>query len=65
MAEQQPNVESIKEALVSSGILKATTISEADREKIQQALAAKGVKAGAGFIRVICSSAHFCLIVPD
>jgi hypothetical protein len=63
MAEHQPNVEDIKAALVSSGVLKSATISEADREKIQQALAAKGVKAS--FIRIICSSAHFCLIVPD
>ncbi|HEY6345988.1 MAG TPA: hypothetical protein VIY49_31255 [Bryobacteraceae bacterium] len=56
----QPNVEHIKEALVSSGVLKATTISEAEREKIQKALAAKGVKPD---IFIICSTAHYCIII--
>jgi hypothetical protein len=60
MAEQ-PNVEHIKEALVSSGVLKAATISEAEREKIQKALATKGVKAPEIFI--ICSTAHYCIVI--
>ena len=62
MAEQQPNVEHIKEALVSSGILKSATISEADQEKIRQALAAKGVKPDSS--RIICSWAHYCISIP-
>ena len=61
MAEQAPHLENIKEALVSSGVLKSATLSEADREKIQKELAAKGVKAPAIFI--ICSSAHYCVVI--
>jgi hypothetical protein len=62
MAEQEPNIEHIKEALVSSGVLKTATISEADQEKIRQALAAKGVKPDSS--RIICSWAHFCIVIP-
>ena len=63
MAEQAPNVEHIKEALVSSGVLKSATISEADQEKIEKALAAKGVTAASR--RIICSGAHYCIIIPE
>ena len=63
MAEQAPNPEHIKEALVSSGVLKAISVSEADREKIQNALAAKGVKAPEIFI--ICHSAHYCVVIKQ
>jgi hypothetical protein len=62
MAEQEPNLEHLKEALVSSGVLKTTTISEADREKIQKALAAKGVSPD--FPHIICSWAHYCIVLP-
>jgi hypothetical protein len=61
MAEQEPNLEAIKEALVSSGVLKSATISEAEREKIQKALAAKGGKAEIPII--ICSTAHYCIVI--
>jgi hypothetical protein len=61
MAEQEPNLEDMKQALVSSGVLKSATISEADREKIQKALAARGGKAD---FAIICSRAHYCIIHP-
>jgi hypothetical protein len=63
MAEQEPNLEDIKEALVSSGILKSATLSEADREKIQKALAAKGEEPVSR--KIICSRAHYCIVVPN
>ncbi|HEY6345989.1 MAG TPA: hypothetical protein VIY49_31260 [Bryobacteraceae bacterium] len=62
MAEQELNVEDIKEALVSSGVLKSAAISEADQEKIQKALAARGVTAASS--KVICSRAHYCIVIP-
>jgi hypothetical protein len=58
----QPNVENIKEALVTSGVLKSATVSEAEREKIQKALAAKGVKPD---IFIICSTAHYCIVIKQ
>jgi hypothetical protein len=62
MAEQEPKLEDIKEALVSSGVLKSATISEADQEKIQKALAAKGGTPVSH--KVICSRAHYCIVIP-
>lgn len=61
MAEQGPNVDHIKQALVSSGVLKSAQISEADQKKIHAELAAKGVKAEAIFI--VCSTAHYCIVI--
>jgi hypothetical protein len=61
MADEEPNVEHIKEALVSSGVLKSANISEADQEKIRKALAAKG--APALRVTIICSRAHYCIVV--
>ena len=60
MAEQQPNVDNIKAALVSAGVLKSATISEADQEKIRQALAAKGVTPD--LPTIICNH-NYCIIV--
>ena len=62
MAEQEPNLEHIKEALVSSGVLRAATMSHADQEKIQKALAAKGVTLASH--KIICSRAHYCIVIP-
>lgn len=61
--EHEPNVDHIKEALVSSGVLKSVSLSEAEHEKIKQALAAKGVSAVAASI--ICSRAHYCLVIKS
>lgn len=62
MPEQEPNIDHIKGALTSSGILKSTQISEADQKKVSEALAAKGVKPEAS--KLICSRAHYCIVVP-
>jgi hypothetical protein len=59
--EQQPNIDHIKEALVSSGVLKSIHLSEADQEKIKKELAAKGVVVEH---KIICSWAHFCISIP-
>lgn len=60
--EQEPNLDHIKEALVSSGVLKSASLSEADHEKIRKALAAKGVTVTPDAI--ICSRAHWCFVHP-
>ena len=59
--EQKPNIDHIKEALVSSGILKSANLSEAEQESIKKELAAKGV---AVEHKVLCSWAHFCIVIP-
>jgi hypothetical protein len=61
--EQEPNVDHIKEALVSSGVLKSASLSEAEQEKIKQALATKGVSAA--LASIICSRAHYCLVIKS
>jgi hypothetical protein len=61
--EHEPDINLIKEALVSSGVLKSASLSESDQEKIKQALAAKGVATPQ--TRLICSRAHYCLVIPD
>ena len=59
--EHQPNIDHIKAALVSSGVLKSASLSETEMEKIEKELAAKGV---AVEHKIICSWSHFCLVIP-
>jgi hypothetical protein len=59
--EHEPNIDRIKEALVSSGVLKSAALSETEQEKIKKELAAKGVTVEH---KVICSWAHFCIVIP-
>jgi hypothetical protein len=57
----EPNISHIKAALVSSGVLKSATLSEAEQEKIKKELAAKGVVSPD--ILIVCNSAHYCIII--
>lgn len=59
------DVEKIKKALVSAGILKSTKLSAEDEAQIHKHLAANGIDA-LRFpfpIKIICSSSHYCFIV--
>ena len=55
------DINHIKQALVSSGVLKSASFSEAEQEKIKKELAAKGVVSPD--ILIVCNSAHYCIII--
>jgi len=59
--EHEPNISHIKDALVSSGVLKSASLSEAEQEKIKKELAAKGVSSPD--IIIFCNSAHYCIVI--
>lgn len=64
--EQEPTdaqIESIKKAMVSAGVLKSVSLSKADEEKIREALAREGIDTLARNWRIICSRAHWCLVI--
>ena len=67
MAEQhQPtdaDIENIKRAIVGAGILKAVTLSKADEAKLTEELARHGLDAQQRNYRLICSRAHWCLVI--
>lgn len=57
-----PDVEKIKSALVSSGILKSTSLSEQDQTKVREALLKEGVDLRPIRGHLICNS-NFCIVV--
>ena len=57
------DVEKIKAALVSAGVIKSVTLSEADEEKIREELARHHVDKFRLPFRIICHSGHYCIIV--
>jgi hypothetical protein len=61
--EHEPNIDHIKEVLVSSGVLKAAALSEGEHEKIKKELAAKGISPA--LATIICSRAHYCIIIKS
>ena len=69
MAQQnQPNaqhIENIKKALVSAGLLTSTSLSDADKAKLNEELAKHGVDAQQTPLMLVCHSSHWCLVVPS
>ncbi len=67
MAEEKhpeaTDIEKIKAALVSAGVIKSTTLSAADEAKIQEELARHHIDALRLPFRIICHSSHYCIIV--
>ena len=62
---EEVDVEKIKKALVSAGILKSVKLSAEDEAHIHKNLATHGIDAlrfpfG---IRIICHSSHYCIVV--
>jgi hypothetical protein len=67
MAEQHEatdaDLENIKKAMVGAGILKAVTLSKADEAKLTEELARQGIDTRQRHVRLICSKAHWCLVI--
>lgn len=57
-------IEGIKKAMVAAGFLKATKISPADEAKITDALTKEGAHTELRNSKIICSWAHWCLVIP-
>jgi hypothetical protein len=64
MPEEEVDVEQIKQALVSSGVLKSTHLGEAEHKKLQEALSSSSARPVSG-ARIICSRTHYCIVVKD
>ena len=58
------DIENVKAALVSAGVLKARSISDEDQAKIQDALRKHGADTELRNSKVICSTAHWCIVIP-
>lgn len=59
----EEQIEGIKKAMVSAGFLKATSLSAEDHKKLEEALAKEGVSVAAKPYKIICSRAHWCLVI--
>jgi len=57
------DIEKIKAALVSAGVIKATTLSHTDEEKIREELARHHIDKFKLPFRIICHSGHYCIVV--
>ena len=57
------HIESMKKAMVSAGILKATTLSAEDHAKLEHALAKEGINTELRPYKIICSLSHWCLVI--
>jgi hypothetical protein len=58
----EPNVEDIKKALVSVGVLKSTKLSKTAEAKLVAELANRGVTAAQKVI-VLCRRGVYCLVI--
>jgi|GraSoiStandDraft_4_1057263.scaffolds.fasta_scaffold144822_2 hypothetical protein len=67
MAQQKEptdtDIANIKKSLVGAGILKAVSLSKADEAKLAEELARHGLDAQRRNWRLICSKAHWCLVI--
>ncbi len=57
------DVEKIKAALVSAGVIKSVTLSEAEEERVREELARHNIDRFRLPFRIICHSAHYCIVV--
>jgi len=58
------DLENIKKAMVGAGILKATTLSQEEEAKLTKALAQQGIDVERRNGKLVCSWAHWCLVIP-
>ena len=57
------DVEKVKAALVSAGIIKSSPLSKPDEAKLREQLARHHVDALRLQFQIICHSSHYCLVV--
>ena len=67
MADQQAtsgDSTNMKKALVGAGFLKSTSLSAAQEAKLTRELARQGVDLKKKNTKLICSLAHYCIVIP-
>ena len=57
------DVEKIKQALVTAGLLKSTSVKGGDEDKLRAELARNHVDQPAWSFTIICHSQHYCIVV--
>jgi hypothetical protein len=57
------DVEKIKQALVTAGVLKSISVKGAEEEKFRAELARNHVDQPAWSFTIICHSQHYCIVV--
>lgn len=57
------DVEKIKQALVTAGVLKSISVKGVEEEKLRAELARNHVDQPAWSFTIICHSQHYCIIV--
>lgn len=58
----EADLQHIKQALVSAGFLKSTTLSEAEHARLTEELAKHGLHARRNW-KIICSWSHWCIVI--
>jgi hypothetical protein len=58
----EEDIDNIKKALVAAGFLKSINLSEEERARLTSELAKHGVDARRNWT-IICSRAHWCLVI--
>jgi hypothetical protein len=57
------DVEKIKQALVTAGVLKSVSVKAAEEESLRAELARNHVDKPAWSFTIICHSQHYCIVV--
>jgi hypothetical protein len=60
---QHVDVEKIKQALVTAGVLKSISVKGAEEDRLRAELARNHVDQPAWSFTIICHSQHYCIIV--
>ena len=58
------DISNMKKALVGAGFLKATSLSTTQQAKLTRELARQGVDVKKRNTKLICSLAHYCIVIP-
>lgn len=59
------DVEKIKQALVTAGVLKSTSLKGGEEENVRAELARNHIDKPAWSFTIICSSRHYCIVVKQ
>jgi hypothetical protein len=63
MSAERVDVEKIKEALVTAGVLKSTSLKGGEEDRVRAELARSHIDQPAWSFTIICHSQHYCIIV--
>jgi hypothetical protein len=63
MSAERVDLEKIKEALVTAGVLKSTSLKGGEEDRVRAELARNHVDQPAWSFTIICHSQHYCIIV--